>query len=263
MDRPRQTVHGRFLTATPASSSSSSPEPPADDETDDFFTLQKTDSQSSLGIGSVRERSTSPYVDRPDRPKNPIDRLPAELLISVLSKLSSTQDLLNCMLVSRKWSLNTVDLLWHRPSCNNWKNLVSVVGALRKVNGYFHYHEHVKRLNLSNLSEDISDGTILPFTNCKRIERLTLTGCSKMSDQGVIALVDGNRSLLALDITGLQHVTDLTLLSVAENCNRLQGLNITDCSKVTDDSLVQVAMKCKYLKRVRNCPVSTDRCSIY
>ena len=246
----RRPSHRRINDSTPTSSSSSSPEPPIDDETD-FFTTLKNDSQSSIGVPSIRDRSTSPD-SRWSTPMDPIDRLPAEILIAILTKLSSPRDLLHCMLVSKTWSRNCVDLLWHRPLCTTWNSLVSVVNTLSKPDAYYPYSNLVKRLNLSSLSEHLNDGSLQPFIHCKRIERLTLTGCKKLTDHGIIAMVKGNRSLLALDITGLDSITDLALLTVAQHCVRLQGLNITDCSKVTDESLVQIARTCKYLKRVRN-----------
>ena len=230
------------------SSASSSPERAVYDDTD-FFTAQRNDSQSSIGVASFRDMTMSPALEREHR-ISPISRLPPELLITVFTKLSSTLDLKNCMLVSKTWSRNSVDLLWHRPLCNTWKNLLNVVASVRKPDGYFPYFDLVKRLNLSNLSDQISDGTVQPFVQCKRIERLTLTGCVKLTDHGVMALVMGNICLLALDITGLDSITDHTLFTVAANCIRLQGLNITDCSKVTDESLVAVAENCRYIKRV-------------
>ncbi|KAA6408027.1 MAG: SCF E3 ubiquitin ligase complex F-box grrA [Lasallia pustulata] len=240
-------------------SSLSSPERAIDDDDIDFFMAQRNDSQSSIGVASFREMTVSPSLER-EHLISPISRLPPELLIAVFAKLSSTGDLKNCMLVSKTWARNSVDLLWHRPLCNTWKNLLNVVASVRKTDGFFAYYDLVKRLNLSNLNDQISDGTVQPFVQCKRIERLTLTSCVKLTDHGVIALVSGNRSLLALDITGLDSVTDHTLLTVADNCTRLQGLNITDCVKVTDESLVAVSESCKHLKRLKlnNCELVTD-----
>lgn len=247
MVRPRPSMLDVSET-TSASSSSSSPERAVYDDTD-FFTAQRNDSQSSIGVASLRDMTMSPSLEREYR-LTPISRLPSELLISVFAKLSSSVDLRNCLLVSKTWARNSVDLLWHRPLCNTWKNLLNVVASVRKETPYFPYYGLVRRLNLSNLSEEISDGTVQSFIACKRVERLTLTGCVKLTDHGVICLVNGSRSLLALDITGLDSVTDHTLLAVSKNCPRLQGLNITDCSRVTDESLVAVAESCRYLKRV-------------
>ncbi len=236
-------------TSTSASSSSSSPERAAYDDDTDFFTAQRNDSESSIGVSSLRDMTVSPSQEREHR-ISPISRLPPELLIGVFTKLSSSMDLRSCMLVSKTWSRNSVDLLWHRPLCNSWPNLLSVTKSIQQPDGYYPYNALVKRLNLSNLHDQINDGTVKPFMLCKRIERLTLTGCIKLTDGGVCSLINGSRSLLALDITGLDAITDHTLKAVSGNCGRLQGLNITDCSKVTDESLVAVAENCRFLKRV-------------
>lgn len=243
--------------STSASSSASSPEQAALDDTD-FFLEHRNDSQSSIGALSLRDMTVSPVHEREYR-LSPISRLPPELLISVFTKLASSSDLKSCVLVSKTWARNCVDLLWHRPLCNNWENLANVVTSVGKTDSYFPYRELVKRLNLSSLREFVSDGTVTPFQWCKRIERLTLTGCEKLTDQGVMTLLDGSKSLLALDVTQLKAITDHTLLSLARNCGRLQGLNITECSKVTDESLVAVAENCRYLKRVCTRPTNVSR----
>lgn len=230
------------------SSSASSPDR-AEYDDNDFFMLQPNDSQSSIGVSTFREMAVTPARER-ERYISPISRLPPEILITIFSKLGSTADLRTCMLVSKTWAKNSVDLLWHRPLCNNWKNLLNVVHSVRKPHSYFAYYDLVKRLNLTSLAADVSDGTIMPLAVCKRVERLTLTNCTKLTDIGVMALVEGNRNLLALDFAGLDSITDHTLLAVADNCSRLQGLNITGCKQVTDKSICALSENCKSLKRV-------------
>lgn len=240
--------HDRMV-SDPASEASSSTSPDRAEYDDADFFMQQNDSQSSIGASTFREMTVSPSHER-ERLLSPVSRLPPELLITVFSKLNSTSDLKNCMLVSKNWARNSVDLLWHRPLCNTWKNLLSVVHSIRKSDSYFAYYDLVKRLNLSSFGDDVSDGTIVPLSGCKRVERLTLTNCTKLTDSGVNAVVQGNSSLLALDISGLKEITDETLLVVAANCNRLQGLNVTGCKKITDRSLVAVAEGCRSIKRV-------------
>lgn len=225
----------------------SSPERTLDDDTD-FFMAQANDSQSSIGVTNLREMSMSVDLEQQHR-QSPISRLPAELLISIFVKLGSTADLRSCMLVSRNWAVHCVGVLWHRPQCNVWKNLINVTASLSK-NPFFSYHDMVRRLNLAALHDKVNDGTVQPFIQCKRIERLTLTNCSKLTDLGVSSLVEGNRHLQALDVTDIRALTDQTLLTVANHCPRLQGLNVTNCSKITDDSLVAVAENCRQIKRV-------------
>ena len=250
MPRTRQTVR-QSSEAPSESSSSTSPERNVDDDTD-FFMAQANDSESSIGVSNFRDLhvQNGQNVIIP-----PIGRLPPELLIATFSKLSAPTDMLSCMLVCRRWAANCVALLWHRPSCNNWDNLKSVASSVGDPDSLFAYGELVKRLNLSALAEDVSDGTVLPFTQCKRIERLTLTNCSKLTDKGVSDLVEGNRHLQALDVSELRSLTDHTLYVVSRNCPRLQGLNITGCSKVTDESLMVLSENCRQIKRVSRGPL--------
>lgn len=228
------------------SSNSTSPERAAEDDTD-FFMHLANDSESSVGMGIFRDLNVN---INPDAVLPPISRLPPELLISIFTKLNSPSDMLRCMQVSRTWAINCVGILWHRPSCNTWDNLERVVRAFTEPNSYFHYHDLVKRLNLSALNKKISDGSVVPFSRCKRIERLTLTNCSMLTDNGVSDLVDGNKHLQALDVSDLKSLTDHTLFVVARNCLRLQGLNISGCIKVTDESLISIAENCRQIKRV-------------
>lgn len=123
---------------------------------------------------------------------------------------------------------------------------------MRKADKVFAYQDLVKRLNLSTLGPQVSDGTIVGMTDCKRIERLTLTNCTKLTDMSLAPLIEGNRSLVALDVTGLDQLTDRTLNVVADNCLRLQGLNVTGCRRITDSSLIDIAKNCRHLKRVCN-----------
>jgi F-box and leucine-rich repeat protein GRR1 len=249
----RSRRQNRFSTHSDASSSTStSPERGIEDDDNDSFMQQPNDSQSSLAA-SVSQESGMDEARREIEERcrlSPICRLPAELMIQIFTKLSSPMDLRNCMLVSKDWARNSVGILWHRPQTNKWQNLRIVASTVFKANGYFDYANFVKRLNLSALTAEVSDGTLDAFTKCKRIERLTLTNCTSLSDFSVVRMINGNRSLLALDVTGIQAVTDLTMLAVAKNCLRLQGLNITGCRRIYDASLEQVARNCKYLKRV-------------
>ena len=229
------------------SSTPSTPEPLLDDD-NDFFLVQRNESQSSFGPPSSDEGSLQPPAR--ERPKAPIESLPSELLISILARVGSPPDLFNCLMVSRGWSRCCVDLLWHRPLFTTWDKLRIVAESIGKPDPYWPYADLVRRLNLSNLSAEINDGTLQPFRDCKRVERLTLTGCKNLTDQAIITLVEGNRYLLAVDLTSIESITDSAVQALSRNCPRLQGLNTTGCKNLTDDSLVSLAASCKYLKRV-------------
>lgn len=260
MSRSRR-MH-RLSSGSNSSSSSTSPERETEDEQDSFM-MQANDSQSSLGMDISPETSEDVAARREHEERcrlSPVARLPAELLISIFSRLSSASDLQSCMLVSKEWAKNSVGLLWHRPAMSKWDCIHNVVQSIRKTDKFFAYQDLVKRLNMSTLAAQVSDGTLVGMIDCKRIERLTLTNCTKLTDLSLQPLVDSNRSLLALDVTGLDQLTDRTMMTVADNCLRLQGLNVTGCKKLTDASISAVAKNCRHLKRLKfnNCVQLTD-----
>ena len=250
MQRSRSPAPGLSGVAS-ESSTSSSPERTMNDDDTDFFMHQVNDSQSSIGVGNLRDLHVDPSHNAV---RAPVNRLPPELLIAIFSKLSSSPaDMLSCMQVSQAWATNCVGILWHRPTCSTWDNLTRVASSVTKPKSYFQYSAMIKRLNMSSLCEEINDGTILPFASCKRIERLTLTSCRLLTDNGISGVIQGNNHLQALDVSGIRSLTDHTLSVVARDCPRLQGLNITGCTEITDDSLIRLAQSCRQLKRV-GCP---------
>ncbi|UKZ83950.1 hypothetical protein TrVFT333_011765 [Trichoderma virens FT-333] len=226
------------------SSSSTNSPAPADNEESDFF-LGANDSQSSLGVPNFQDMQ----VDDSCWP--PVNRLPNEILIGVFSKLSSTSDLYHCMLVSKRWARNAVDLLWHRPACSNWKNHHSICQTLGLEHPYFHYRDFIKRLNLAALADKVNDGSVMPLAVCSRVERLTLTNCRGLSDTGLIALVENSSSLLALDISNDKHITERSINAIATHCKRLQGLNISGCENISNESMLTLAQNCRYIKRLK------------
>jgi F-box and leucine-rich repeat protein GRR1 len=221
----------------------SSPEPNRDEL--DFY-MVPNDSQSSIGVPAFNEMSVEDKLPH----QSVVERLPAEILINIISKLSSSTDLRNCMLVSQRWAAVSVELLWHRPLCTYWAKLTKVVKVVGSKDGYFPYHDLVKRLNLAQVADTINDHTLAAFNQCHRIERLTLTGCNKVTDYGLQSVLTGNHCLMALDFSQLDLITDDSLRLVASNCRRLQGLNITQCYLITDASLIPLSQSCVYLKRV-------------
>ncbi|KAF4986878.1 hypothetical protein FGRMN_10636 [Fusarium graminum] len=227
------------------SSSSSTSPAPVDNEESDFF-LGANDSQSSIGVPNFQDMQVE------DACQPPVHRLPNEILIGVFAKLGSTSDLFHCMLVCKRWARNTVDQLWHRPSCTNWKNHSSICQTLQLEHPSFRYRDFIKRLNLASLADKVNDGSVMPLAVCTRVERLTLTNCRGLTDSGLIALVENSNSLLALDISHDKNITEQSISAIAKHCNRLQGLNITGCENISNESMITLATSCRYIKRLQD-----------
>ncbi|KAK7426646.1 SCF ubiquitin ligase complex subunit [Neonectria magnoliae] len=226
------------------SSSSTNSPAPADNEESDFF-LGANDSQSSLGVPNFQDM----VVDDTCWP--PVNRLPNEILISVFAKLGTTSDLYHCLLVSKRWARNTVDLLWHRPACTDWKKHRSICQTLGLPDPFFSYRDFIKRLNLAALADKVNDGSVMPLAVCTRVERLTLTNCRDLTDSGLIALVENSNSLLALDISNDKNITERSINAIAEHCKRLQGLNISGCENISNESMIALAHSCRFIKRLK------------
>lgn len=229
------------------SSSSTNSPAPADIEESDFY--HGNDSESSIGVPNIEDMQ----VNDDDFCLSGVGALPSEILISIFAKLNSTSDLFHCMLVSKRWAKNAVDLLWHRPACTTWKNHTNICKTLALDNPFFAYREFVKRLNLaaSALADKINDGSVAPLARCHRIERLTLTNCRNLTDSGLVPLLQHSSHLLALDISGDEAITDASIRTIAENCRRLQGLNISGCRLVTNESMILLAENCRFIKRLK------------
>lgn len=225
------------------SSSTDSPAP-ADNEESDFF-LGANDSQSSLGVVNFQDMQVE------DSCWPPVNRLPNEILISIFARLNTPSDLYHCMLVSKRWTRNAVDLLWHRPACNNWSSHQSICQTLALDRPFFNYRDFIKRLNLAALADKVNDGSVSPLSVCTRVERLTLTNCRGLTDAGLVALVENNASLLALDVSNDKNITETSIYVIAEHCKRLQGLNISGCELISNESMITLAENCRFIKRVR------------
>lgn len=247
---------------TSEGSDSSSPERiPYDDS--DYYTALVEDNQASIAdqlphfrdmaVSTPRRRRKSSVTAEKGEPtrKPPVYYLPPELLIAIFSRLTNPAHLQACMAVSKVWASCAVDLLWHRPYITKWHSLHRLVAAIRQELPTFAYAKLIRRLNLTFLAENISDGTLASLQGCVRLERLTLTNCKKLTDSGLANIIPNNPGLLALDLSSLESITDHTLNMISTHCKRLQGLNLAGCSLITDSSLIPVSQNCRQLKRVR------------
>ncbi|RUS29403.1 hypothetical protein BC938DRAFT_480708, partial [Jimgerdemannia flammicorona] len=187
--------------------------------------------------------------------------IPSELILHIFKYVTTTRDLRNCLLACRAWCHCGVELFWHKPVFYNPYPLVRMICVLGLVNPTFPYALFVRRLNLSNLSEDVSDSILARLAGCERLERITLAGCRKLTDSGLCKLLEGGTvvqtvvgddnatppnstttiaipqgalvpgcgaTLIAMDLSDLTELTDVAILAIAERCPRLQGLNLSN-----------------------------------
>ncbi|CAO3638473.1 unnamed protein product [Mucor fragilis] len=195
----------------------------------------------------------------------PIYRLPSELLQQILQHIldspdASSQELLQCALTCKSWSYFALQLLWHKPLILKPQTWLKFSKTLALANTYIAYAPLVRRINLSAVTDFISDESLLLLSACKQLDRVTLTGCTFITDAGLINFLqqDVGRYLLSIDLSEIKHLTDDTVLAIAASCKRLQGLNLSvnpvkeeECHGITDKSIVKLAENCSDLRRIR------------
>lgn len=182
--------------------------------------------------------------------------LPSELILEIFKLLSSPKDLYSTLLTCQSWCACTVELLWYKPILYTAPSLLRLLSTLKKEDLTFEYPTFIRRLNLSYLTEQISDSILLKLQPCRKLERLTLGNCRRVSDRGLCDILSRNSGLIALDLSNVEEITDLPILVAASRNKELQGLNLTGCVKITDDAIVSIAASCQHLRRVRKRAIS-------
>lgn len=231
-------------------------------------------------------------------PPIPASSLPHEILLHILRLLPSSS-LSPALLVCKAWCQCGVELLWHKPNFNSIITLNKMLKVIdttsttttrskgeeegrgeEREQQTFPYSIFIKRLNFSNLSEELNDLILLKLLNCFKLERLTLSNCNKLSSKNLLKFFEnfssppsslsslspsninnrlsisssnGNNltnNLIALDLTEIKSVNDELLLILAKNCKKLQGLNLSGCNQVTDKGLEAIALNCPAIRRV-------------
>lgn len=183
-------------------------------------------------------------------PHIPASSLPHEILLHILRLLPPTA-LAPALRVCKAWCQCGVELLWHKPMFTSLPALYKMLQVLSQSSTQtFPYPEFVRRINFSNLTEEMSDKLLVKLLPCTRIERLTLTGCKHLSSESMVQLLSQSKRLVALDLSEVDNVDDQVVAALAENCPRLQGLNLTGCGLVTNAGMEKLAKGCPALRRV-------------
>ena len=185
-------------------------------------------------------------------PHSPASNLPPNILINILSRLSSPRDIIySTLLVSRSWCERSVELLWHKPLVPGLVTLINIMQVLSREEPTFTYAQFIRRLNFMSVGSEMTDSIFGRLALCTGLERLTLVGCSNLSDDVIARTVSNFPHLIAIDLSGVDSVTDRTIFALADNCHRLQGINLKGCRRVSSTSIGVLAGKCPLLRRVK------------
>lgn len=192
-----------------------------------------------------------------------MNNIPSEIIQDIFRKIESTNDLITCSHVCKRWSYLSLELLWYKPTFNirynnnslpssPWLTFFTIIQATQQTT--FPYASFIRRINLSPLSILIEDLHVMTLRSCKRLERLTLAGCSKLTDIGLCTLINAiGPKLSSIDLSDVYQITDATIIEAAKSCPQLQGFNLSmnrSHHGITDSSIIRLAAQCTQLKRV-------------
>ena len=273
-------------------------------DTTSVTSLSSLDTTSSSDLWNVRAMPDVP-VTRLNKPislkANPairqrpqpshLDSLTDELLIRILSYLSTKQLMGVARVCRRFYFLAWEPELWERISFN--EESLDVDRALKSTfqlvarNGVS-LASTVKRISLSGSSRltdrglaliarrcqllqeleiqlctNVTNGGVLDLTSrCHHLHHLDVSGCPMVSAVSVSTGAGANRHLgiQYLDLSDCPHVDDTSLRLVVESCPQLQYLYLRRCAQITDAALRSISSYCLLLRElsVSDCPAVTD-----
>lgn len=197
----------------------------------------------------------------------PVHQLPSELLTVIFTMLPERRDVHSCLLVSKTWFMSCVDLVWFRPHLP--KDLTRLQQLLRTLkqplaSQTVPYSTYIRRLNLTNLTGEMTDELLSGVAVCTRLERLTLANCTALSDASLVPVLQQNSGLQSVDVTNVSHITDATIQALLPSKRRLQGLYATGCANISNAAIVALATECRLLKRIKvnSCPNVEDEAAM-
>ncbi|KAF9959912.1 SCF ubiquitin ligase complex subunit [Mortierella alpina] len=195
------------------------------------------------------------------RPGSSPPTLPSEIILYMFKFLATAHDLRSAVLVCKLWCSCGMDLLWSKPSLMTLSVAEKMIHTIDQSEAFFPYAHYIRRLNLSFLSQELTDSVLTRFAECSRLERLLLPGSLQTTATGLKQILSRGSGLYSLDLSDIPAVTDEVIEHVAAECRRLHTLYLGSCTDITDNSIVKLAESCTHLKRIKLslCTHLTDR----
>ncbi|KAF9273449.1 SCF ubiquitin ligase complex subunit [Mortierella alpina] len=195
------------------------------------------------------------------RPGSSSPTLPSEIILYMFKFLATAHDLRSAILVCKLWCSCGMDLLWSKPSLMTISVAEKMIHTMDQSDAIFPYAHYIRRLNLSFLSQDLTDNVLARFAECSRLERLLLPGSLQTTATGLKRILSRGSGLYSLDLSDIPAVTDEVIEHTAVECKRLHTLYLGSCTDITDNSIVKLAESCTHLKRIKlsQCTHLTDR----
>ncbi|ANZ77674.1 BA75_04545T0 [Komagataella pastoris] len=218
--------------------------------------LQRSENEYDHLTNTIMEdlgQKLNRYKESQDMSSSHILHLPTEVLLLILSFVTSKTDLLSFMLTCRKFGDLVSGLLWFRPGISNayvYKEMIRIM-RIPPEKTFWDYKKFIRRLNLSLVSNLVEDEFLYAFSGCPNLERITLVNCSKVTADSVATILKDASNLQSIDLTGVLNITDGVYYSLARHCKKLQGLYAPGSMAVSKNAVYTLISNCPMLKRIK------------
>lgn len=184
---------------------------------------------------------------------SPMSRLPPELLTAVFQVLYSRNEEIAFIMTCKTWFACGIDSIWYRPYLTSIDKFQLFLRTVEQSPSQLTlpYQSLIRRLNLSGISEQVTDSDMLRLLQIRNLERLTITNCGNITTTSLASLITYNSKIQSIDISNLELIQDNVVQALASNCKHLQGFYASNCKLLTDVSIIELAVSCKLLKRIK------------
>ncbi|WBW72603.1 F-box protein Pof2 [Schizosaccharomyces osmophilus] len=186
--------------------------------------------------------------------------LPNEICYKIISYME-TSDLYNCLTVSPVWCQFILPTIWEKLVFKTLPDFQRFLRILKTLENAENYCVHSRKLNLSYVSNFVTDEHMLLLLGSKNLSRINFSGCTRLTDNMVSAILLNNLNTMVLDLSGIPNLSWKTMLTALPKLKKLKTLSLSQCVLLDDSQLKETLVHCKHLKKLKltNCISLTEK----
>ncbi|KAL2919237.1 SCF ubiquitin ligase complex subunit [Polyrhizophydium stewartii] len=224
--------------------------------------LQLLPRQQAKG-GQQHQRQRQTVVSEARRRK----QLPAEVLLHILSFVSSKRDLVSCMATNRQLYHCARKLLWRYPlfgSIHYWFRFCRLILSKAESPEAAAIANTVSVLNFSvipvmgdrNQRSVVTDAVL----GCPRVVLLNFYKCDWIDDVFMAKVASTCSVLRSVNLSYCADISDATVQALATQCPMVETLILRECVCISNKAMEAIAKSGWYLRRlnISNCKNITD-----
>ncbi|EPX74093.1 F-box protein Pof2 [Schizosaccharomyces octosporus yFS286] len=186
--------------------------------------------------------------------------LPNEICYKIISYIDFPS-LYNCLTVSPVWCQYILPTIWEKLVFKTLPEFQRFLEIIKTYENARNYCLHSRKLNLSYVSDFVTDEHLLLLLKSKNLSRINLSGCTRLTDNTLSTIVLNNLNTVVLDLSGIPSLSWKTMLAALPKLKKLKTLSLSQCVLLDDSQLKETLVHCKHLKKLKlnNCISLTEK----